>query len=211
MGGRDLRKAKLGGQLCQLLLMHRIQIGMQQRDCDGVDPRRTGRLHIGARAGQIQGCQNCTGRIKALGHLDNAVIKQLWARNLHGKQIGAGLISDFKQISKTLSDHQKHSCALTFQQSIGGHSCAHLHRGNIGLFQLCIGEYVTYSSDGGINVLLWVFRQKLVTVKHASRILRHDIRERASAIDPKFPCHCLLLLSVLHKGRKRPSGQEEDP
>jgi hypothetical protein len=48
---------------------------------------------------------------------------------------------------------------------------------------------MAYSSDSCIIVLLGIFGQKLVTVKLASRILRNNIRERASAIYPKFPCH----------------------
>ncbi len=115
--------------------------------------------------------------------------------NIEVEQPWAGLVANPQQISKTAIDQQQTARALALQQRVGGHRRAHFNLryrafGNT----LACRQPEACPDTGNRRVLIpsWVLRQQFSGGDPAIRIARHDIRERAPAIDPELPARHLL-------------------
>ena len=79
------------------------------------------------------------------------------------KESRARLISDPQQVAETFGDQQQRPIAFPLKQGVRGDGCPHLDgvdRAGWNRIPLCEPQFVSDALNGGVAVLLWVFRQQ---------------------------------------------------
>ena len=190
MACRDLREAREPRRLGRGDLMLWVGIGMHEHDGDRSDA-------LGARFPQRGNeCAGIERRLDgavgahALRHLDHLRIEHRGLLDAAGKDLGPGLIADLERVTKSLAHDQQYGIALALEQRIGGDRRAHFdavdgtHRQRLPAPH---AEQIGDAGNGRVGISLGVVREQLVSEKTAVRGARHDIGERAAAIDEELP------------------------
>ena len=145
--------------------------------------RRPGRVFV-------QGAQNVALRPHPFVHFDDLGIQHFRQGDGAGEQIRAVLLADAQTIGETGGDHQQSGFAVTFQQGVGGHRGAHLHRRHLFGRNRIGGRQPQEAADAGqgrVLVLFRVFRQQLQRRQNTVRFPGDDVGESAAAVDPELP------------------------
>jgi len=205
----NLREADLAGDICQLLLVFRVRIGVHQNDGDGADAIRIGGFQLCFDIVQIRCGLNGAVCTDAFVGFQNLIVEELWLDDLFGEDVRAGLIADFQCVAEAFGDQQEGAIAFAFQQCVGGDSGAHLHGGDLvgwdaGVFGNA--HEVTNALNGGVFVGLRVFGEDFMGADFSLWCACNDVGEGAATVDPEIPlthCHVLSHLglkyySVIH-------------
>jgi hypothetical protein len=110
--------------------------------------------------------------------------------NIKRKYIRTTLVTDAQRIAKARRGDQGSGRAAAFQQGIGGHGGAHANAVDLVIGQGVVVaqvEQATNAGDGGVLVLLGVFREQLGGAKLTVGGARHDVGKGTAAIDPELP------------------------
>ena len=185
LGEPDLARDPGGARL-----VHRVQIAVQQRDRHRPDTVIERRLQACAQRGLVQRREHRARGIQPLAHLFDAFVKQLGPPDFEREQIRARLVADAQQVAKAACDQQQHAFALAFEQRIGGHGGAHLHRPDRTRRDRLARrqpEAIADALHGGVAVAFGVFRKQLAGLEAAIRAARHHVGKSAAPVHPEFP------------------------
>ena len=135
-------------------------------------------------------------------NLGDALVEHARKMDVEIEQARPRLIADAQHIGKPSIDHQEGALALTFEQRVGGHGSAHLHRFDRARRNARVERQAKHSLNArnrGIMVANGVLAQQLVRREAAIRRAGDDVGEGAAPIDPELPadaarfrwrCHC---------------------
>ena len=116
--------------------------------------------------------------------------------DLAGENLRPVLVGDPERVAKAPGDEQHGALARAFQQRIGGHGRAHMHRGNVFGRDRRVGrdaKHMANAGERGVAVVVRVVREQLVRGDRAIRPARDDVGEGAAAIDPELPARARAL------------------
>jgi hypothetical protein len=190
MADRDLREAQSARDCGGADFMFREGPGMHENDRDRCDA-------VGSRANQIllkcgfieRNVDDAVGQ-NALADFDDPIVEHIGLDDGFGKDVGAGLGSDFQRIGKAMCDDKCGWNAFALQESIGRNRRAHFddidavcrkRRGRRLLQELADDMKCRVSVGGRVD------GQHFANVELADGITGHDIRECAAAIDEEAP------------------------
>ncbi len=128
MGSRHLRETDLARQRGDALLMLGVAITVHENDRRRSDPVIVSRLQGVARSSDIQRYELLTVRIYPFVDLHNSLVQQLWQLYMAGKYLRSILVGNAQGVAKAARNDQQCALALAFQQRVGRHGGAHLHR-----------------------------------------------------------------------------------
>ena len=167
-----------------------VAVAVHQHDRDGAVAGVEGALQVRAGGLLVERHDDLAMRADALVCLDHLCVEKLGQDDVPVEEAGAILVRDAQRVAETAGHHHHGALALALQQGVGRDRRAHFHGRQAFRRDVLPGRHakeMADAGDGGIPVLLGVLRQQLVREQRAVRALRHDIRERAAAIDPEFP------------------------
>ncbi len=138
VAGRDLAETDVSGQRLDALFVFGIAIAVQAEDGNRADAVAVGLLQARPQIIEVErGDQPAIGA-DALGDLFDPLIEHLRQADLALEQLRAGLVADAQHVAKAARHDQQHAVALAFEQGVGGHRGAHLHRLDRGTRQRCV-------------------------------------------------------------------------
>ncbi len=109
------------------------------------------------------------------------------------------LIGDAQRVGEAARGHEDRAVALALEQRVGRDRGAHAHSVDEVGGERASGwhpEQLADAVDGRV-VVEPAFRKQLVGEEGAVGASRHDVRERAAAIDPELPGHARRLMGTL--------------
>ena len=187
---RDLRKANFVGEARSLALVVGESVGVHEDDGDGVDALGSRAVERGTRGREVERRLHAAVRAQALRHLGDAHIEHRRLLYSTRKDLGPRLIADLERVAEAFAHQQQHAIALALEQRIGGDGGPHLDA----LDQLRRqrsparrAEQVGDARGRRVDVSLGVLREKLVREEPPVRATRHDVGERAAAVDAELP------------------------
>ncbi len=185
-----LRKADLAGQRGHGLLVRLVTIAVHEHDGQRARALAVHGLERTAGALQVEFAHHLAVRADALVYLHHFVVQRLGQHDIEIEQSRPVLVGNAQRIAEAARGHQRGGLALALQQRVGRHGSAHLDHFHLRRGDRLSGgqaQQVTNARDGGIAVLLRIFRQQLVGREGAVRPARDDVRESASPVDPELP------------------------
>ena len=129
-------------------------------------------------------------RADALVDLDDFLVEHRRQFDVPHEQFRPVLIGDAQRVGEAARGDEHRAIALALEQRIGGDRRAHFHGVDVVRGQRRRrrrAEQVADALDRRVVVTLRVFGQQLVRDQRAVGTARHDVRERAAAIDPELP------------------------
>ena len=196
MACRDLREPFLAREPDRFTLMGGEGVSMHEDDGDGGDALGPRRLERRPRRIAIErGLDGAIGA-HALRHLGHAGIEHRGLLDLAREDLGPGLVADLERIAEPLAHDEEHGIALALEQRIGGDrrphpdACDRLGR------ERAVARATDEIGNAGkrsIFVGLRIVRQQLARQQPAVGRPRHEVGERAAAVDEELPlaasCH----------------------
>ena len=137
-------------------------------------------------------------RAHALVDLDHLAVEQLGQHDVAVEDARPVLVGDAQLVAEAARDDEHRGLALALEQRVGRDRGAHLHRLDAlhrDRLARRHAQQVADARDRRVAVLLGVFREQLVRDERAVGPARHDVGERAAAVDPELPSR----LSCAHR------------
>ena len=99
----------------------------------------------------------------------------------------AVLVGDAQRVAEAARNEQRRGLAFALEERVGGDGGPHLHAvDGLIFFEM---QQLSDSRDGSVRVLPRVIRKQLVRDERSVGPARHDVGERAAAVDPELPGH----------------------
>ena len=190
MAGGHLPEPGLARECHEALLMGRKFPRIHQHDGAGVDAFGLGGGKSHTRRVFVQRLDFAPVHPDAAGDFDDFFVQHGRKNNVQVEQPGARLVANAQAVGKAGVHDQQRALPFALQQRVGGDGGAHFHRldpagGDGGVEGDAQDGFDP--GDGGVAVAAGVLRQQLMGGQHAGGVARHDIGERAAAIDPELP------------------------
>ena len=167
-----------------------IAVAVHEDDGSRANAVGVGLLESGARRVELDRVKLLAFRRVALVDLDDPLVEEFGQHDVAGEEVRAVLIADAKRVVEALGDEQHGTFSLAFEEGVGGHRGAHLHRlDGLGRDVGVDGhpQQVAHPLQGGVLVASGVLREQLVGDQRAVRLARHDVGESAATVDPELP------------------------
>ncbi len=184
---------------------------MHQDNGDGPNAVIERRLKARTKPVEIEWNQYLVLCIDPFGDLLDTLIQHLRQGDLAVEQPRPRLIGDAELVAKPFGNDKERAVALALEQGVGGDGGAHLDDGHrtlgddVARFQ---AQDVANALQGGVFVLIRVFRQQLMGAQAAVGGLRNQIGEGAAPVDPDVPAGGIRILpGSRHAARSRNSRE----
>jgi len=190
MRDRDLGEAGVMGDFGNGPFVVRVAVAVQQADGHRTKAVGVSLAHRGFNGVVVERRHHCAVGSEPFRCLDHPVVEHLREDDLAVEQARPVLGADAQHVGKTGGGHQQCRITLALEQGVGCDRSAHLHRcdsfgRNRGV--MCHTEQVADAGQGGVRVLLRVFRKQLEADQRAVRAATDDVGEGAAAVDPELP------------------------
>ena len=187
---RDLAVADGARHRRHLLLMRRVAVAVHEYDSERAVALIVGGFEITAGALDVERREHLAVRTDALLHFHHLAVEQFGQDDLTRENLRPVLVGDPERVAKAPGDEQHGALARAFQQRIGGHGRAHMHRGNgFGRDRRPVRdtEHMPNAGERGVAVVVRIVREQFVRGDRAVRPACDNVGERAAAIDPEVP------------------------
>ncbi len=187
---RDLGKADGARDACRRGFVGTIAPGMHEDDRGGAQTGIVGPLKLHPERFAVERPQHDTLRRDALVRLDGARMERFRQHDVKIEQARPILVGDAQGVAEAARDHQHGRFALALEQRIGRHRRAHLDRSDRDRRDRRGVRHAQNVADAGerrVAVAFRILRQELARDQPAVGRARHDIGERAAAVDPEMP------------------------
>ena len=190
VAGGDVSEPFIARELRRLALMRREGVRMHKDDGNGGDafgPRRAERR---PRRRAIERGLDAAIGAHALGHLDDARIEHRGFFDPPREDFGPRLVADLERVTEALAHDQEEGIAFPLEQRVGGDrrphpdACDRLRR------QLAVARDTDQIGDAGkgcVPIGFRILRQQLACQQAAVGRPRHEVGERAAAVDEELP------------------------
>ena len=195
VAGGDLGEAHVGRDLGGAVLVRGGLVAVHEGDGDGADAVIVGLLEGGADGRFVEGFEDLARGVEAFGDFDAALEEHFGELDIEVEDARAILVADAEKVAEALGDQQQRAVALAFEEGVGGDGGAHLDRVDDALgnrFARGEAEEVADALNGGVLVVLGVFRKQLAGFKRAVGAFGNDVGEGAATVDPELPHHRTL-------------------
>jgi hypothetical protein len=121
--------------------------------------------------------------------LHDRAVQQVRFDDAERKDVRPGLSADLDEVLEAGGDDERSGISASLQQCIGGDRCPHPDRVDRGVRQRFAGrdaKQAAHALHGCVGILR-ARRQQLQGVAIAAWVDRHDVGERAAAVDAKLP------------------------
>ena len=182
---RDLGAAPLHG---------RVSPGVYEGDGAGREARLPRLTQHRPRARLVERLHLPAVRAHASRHLRDPLVEHRGQLHIEVEQARPGLVADAQEVGEAPVDEKQRPLAPALQEGVGRDRRAHLHlRHGAGrdAFVRCEAEQVLDAGDRGVPVAAGVLAEQLVRDEPTGWVARHDIGERAAAVDPELPAAAL--------------------
>ena len=190
VGDRDLRKPDLVGQIGHARFVGGVAVAVHERHGHGADAGGVRGLERTPDTGFVERRDHLPACADPLVHLDDALVEHVRQHDVACEQVRPVLIADAQRVAEAARGDEHGPVAGAFQQRVGGDRGAHLDdRHRVGRQGRVRGEaeQVADALDRGVPIAFRVGRQQLVGHEAAVRPSRHQVGERAAAVDPDLP------------------------
>ena len=187
---RYLREAQLARQRGQRALVLRIAIAVHQDDRDRPDAVGAQRSEIAPCRLEVERLHDVAMRADALVDLDDTLVEQRRQFDPAHEELRPVLVGDAQRVGKSARDGECRRLAGALEQRVGGDGRPHLDRLDDAWRNRRARRKAQHLADAvhrGVAVAFRIFRQQLVRRQRAVRPARHDVGERAAAVDPELP------------------------
>ena len=185
-------EARLTCKLSELALMRGKLPGMDQCNRAGLDPRGARASESGERRRRINLFDLDPLRRDPTGGLEDLRVKLPRQANIEIEEPRPCLRADPKQIREAAVHDQESPRPLALKKRVGRNRGAHFDDIDDAARNSLVWRHTQSkfdSSERGIAIARGILTQELVRRERAIGRDRHDIRERAAAVNPELPTH----------------------